>query len=234
MTGEVISVSKTGYHVNVNGKTVFCLINNSFKSDEKPIVGDLIVAEQREDKYFILDIKTRRSLLRRFDETKQCYQHIAANVDTVFIVTSANREFSENRIKKFLALCDGQQIRCVIVLTKTDQNKTQCTTYNDLCKRLGTEWIGINALKKDEVKKLLNYWQCGETALLMGSSGVGKSTIINTLCGLNLKTQGIQGARRLNQGRHTTSARTMYFLECGRKIIDNPGVRIVGTVQQIS
>jgi len=228
MQGEIFSVSKTGYHVRVEGSTVFGLINNSFKADEKPIVGDRVTLEQREDKYFILDIKSRRSVLQRFDETKQRYQHIASNVDVVFIVTSANREFSAMRIKKFLALCEDQPVRKVVVVTKTDQNKKSCHLSSVIC-HLPTDGVAyINALDKNDVRKLFDFWNSGETALLMGTSGVGKSTIINTLCGLNLKTCEIQGARRLNQGRHTTSARTMYFLECGRKIIDNPGVRIVG------
>jgi len=134
-------------------------------------------------------------------------------------VTSANKEFSINRVKRFLALCEGQDLRKVVIVTKVDLAR-EVPKINIA----GVEQINMNALDMKDVGKL----KWNGTALLMGSSGVGKSTILNTLCGLNLKTREVQGDRLANKGRHTTSARTMYFLEDGRRIIDTPGVRIVG------
>ena len=215
--GTVLSVSKTGYHVEFECAAMeFCLINNSFRAPEPPITNDNVTVEQREDKFFITDILPRKNVVSRFDEAKNRHQHFAANIDRVLIVTSANREYSESRIKRFKSLSGG--IPFTVVLTKID-----------IAKKIPTADIKINALDPNSVKKLLALWQPNETAMLVGSSGVGKSTIINSLANLNLKTRPVQGDRHHNQGRHTTSARTVYRLACGRKIIDNPGIRVVAT-----
>jgi ribosome biogenesis GTPase len=202
-------------------KPVFSLL----KCDELPVVNDNVSLEKREDKYFIKSTLPRKNLIARYDFYKERHQGFAANVDTVFVVTSANREFSLNRVKRFLALCEGQNVRKVVVMTKVDlTNKVPKINIADV------EQININSLNPKDVGKLK--WK--GTALMMGSSGVGKSTILNTLCGLNLKTREVQGDRLANKGRHTTSARTMYFLKDGRRIIDTPGVRIVGIEGEVA
>lgn len=230
MKGIVTSVHRTGCEVFIESsddicktadtvmqtdKPAFCLLKHS----ELPVVGDKVALEKREDKYFVTEILPRKNLIARYDFYKERHQGFAANVDVVFIVTSANLEFSESRIERFLALCEGQNVRKVVVITKVDlAQKIPKININ------GVEQININALDKKDVKNIK--WK--GTALLMGSSGVGKSTILNTLCGLDLKTRDVQGERLANKGRHTTSARTMYFLADGRRVIDTPGVRIVG------
>jgi ribosome biogenesis GTPase len=194
---------------------VFCLL----KCEGLPVVNDFVAMEKREDKYFVMEILPRKNLIARYDFYKDKHQGFAANLDVVFIVTSANREFSINRVKRFLALCEGQDVRKVVIVTKVDLTKQVPKIDVE-----GVEQININALEERDVKKIT--WK--GTALMMGSSGVGKSTILNTLLGLRLKTREVQGERLANKGRHTTSARTMYFLPDGRRIIDTPGVRIVG------
>lgn len=229
MKGIVTSVHRTGCEVFIESnddtcktigtvstnKLIFCLL----KHCELPVVGDKVSLEKREDKYFIVEILPRKNLIARYDFYKDRHQGFAANVDVVFIVTSANREFSKSRIERFLALCEGQDVRRVVVVTKKDLAEEIPKVNID-----GIEQININALNRKDVEKIK--WK--GTALLMGSSGVGKSTILNTLCGLNIKTSDVQGERLANKGRHTTSARTMYFLVDGRRVIDTPGVRIVG------
>ena len=222
--GEVVSVAKNGFHVMIDGEVQFCLVNNSFRPDAPPIVNDVVEIEKREDKYFVIDIMPRKSFVARYDETRDKLQYFAANVDVVFVVTSANREFSPERIRRFMRLIDGQPIRGAVVLTKTDVNKKKFDTQ-------GIGHIVVNALDDNDVKKLFDYWGPGETAMLVGSSGVGKSTIINSLAGLDIKTQEVMGAHKRNAGRHTTSARTLYYLDCGRKIVDNPGVRVVSVLE---
>lgn len=217
MNGLVISVHRTGCETFIEGldKPVFCLL----KCDELPVVNDKVSIEKREDKYFVVKILPRKNLIARYDFYKDQHQGFAANVDAVFIVTSANREFSKNRIERFLALCEGQNVRKVVVVTKIDTALKIPKVDIE-----GVEQINLNALDVEDVRSL----KWNGTALLMGSSGVGKSTLLNTLCGLKLKTREIQGDRLANKGRHTTSARTMYFLADGRRLIDTPGVRIVG------
>ena len=217
MNGTVTCVHRTGCEVLAENETLpaFCLL----KCSELPVVNDRVTIQRREDKLFVTQILPRKNIIARYDFCKEKRQGLAANIDTVFVVTSANREFSVSRIRRFLALAQGTNARTVVVVTKVDVT-TQVPEVNIP----GVEQININAHDAADIKKLA--WD--GTALLLGSSGVGKSTILNTLCGLDLKTRPVQGERLSNKGRHTTSARTMYFLADGRKIIDTPGVRIVG------
>jgi ribosome biogenesis GTPase len=232
--GEVISVAKTGFFVNQGGERIFCIVNNSFQGDEKPVVGDVVVIQKKDDQHLITAIKPRKSFIGRYDFYKERYQGFAANVDFIFVVTSANNEFSPNRIRRFLALSGSQDVKKVVVLTKIDLNK-KWQSYADTIKNdLGVEYIAINALDTNQVKQIVKAVKKGESILLLGSSGVGKSTIINTLCGTNLKTGDTKGQRFSDKGKHTTSARNMYYTRCGRKIIDVPGVKIVGVESEVA
>ena len=237
MKGEIVSVHKTGCYVKFLDKNEqhFCLLSSSL--EDRPVVNDVVILQQREDKFFIQSIEERKNYVARYDAYKDRFQGFAANIDTAFIVTSANREFSENRIKRFLTMLDvdGQEIRKMIVLTKidlTDNTAEYLARFEELRRAVACgdqssiEILPTNALHKPDVRKLLKYFK--NTALLMGGSGVGKSTILNTLLNLDLKTREVLADRLGNKGKHTTSARTMYYLDDGRKIIDTPGVKIVG------
>ncbi|MCL2851136.1 MAG: ribosome small subunit-dependent GTPase A [Firmicutes bacterium] len=236
ITAEITSVSKKGFHANTGTikkpQIHFCITNNSFVSDELPVVGDIVTLEQRDDKYIIIEVQSRKNFLGRFDHAKQKYQGFAANLDTIFVVTAANKEFSQNRIRRFLLLSGGQDIRKVIVLTKIDQLKAKelVKFKNVLQKEFPmVEHTYINALDKDQVLTLLNHVKKKGSMILLGSSGVGKSTITNTLCDLDLKTkETIQGGRFADKGKHTTSSRNMYYTKSSHKIIDIPGIKIVG------
>jgi len=238
MRGEVTSVSRTGFFVQIGNLSEFCIINNSYESEGNPVVGDFVGVEKREDRWIILRVMPRKNIIRRYDVERDRYQPFASNVGTVFVVTSANLEFSLSRLGRFLALLGGEDVRIVIVVTKIDLHEGE-DDYVAMVKAMlakGSEdfdysnvkAVSINALKKAEVKKLLKYVDEGASALLLGSSGVGKSTIINTLLNLDLKTNEDKGMRHSNKGRHTTSSRTLYYLPCGKKIIDVPGIKVVG------
>lgn len=235
--GEVTSVAKTGYHVTTGAENtrVFAIINNLFTPYgdiaglENPLVGDVVELELRDGQHLIKSITARRNFIGRFDHYKDKYQGFAANVDVIFVVTSANREFSVNRIRRFLSLSGGQDIKQIIVLTKSDL----CDDIESYKQQLETEfpntkYVVLNSLEKVEVKGLTKFVKKGESVILLGSSGVGKSTIINTLCGSDIKTNDVMAERLGNKGRHTTSSRNMYYTKCGRKIIDVPGIKIVG------
>jgi|GEM_PF-7076276 len=234
MTGEIVSIHKTGCDVLLGDKLYFCLVKLwrvVCDGYEKPVVGDRVRLEQKDDKYIVKEILERKNFVARYDFYKSRYQGLAANVDTAFIITGADREFSANKVSRFLKLLEGDndgeqtEIRKVIVVTKTDLTEV---LSNYKLQIDGVEQIFINAKETAECAKLLDYLKKGGTGLLLGSSGVGKSTIVNNLCGLNLKTNEVQGKKFGNKGKHTTSARTMYFLNNGKRIIDSPGVKIVG------
>ena len=232
----ITSVSKKGYYGRVGKDTHFCIINNSFTGGEdRPVVGDIVTLQNRDGQYLIISIQPRKNYLARFDHARNRYQGFASNLDTIFVVTSANREFSPTRIRRFLLLSGGQNIRKVIVLTKIDLLKKK--ELEQFIKTLAKEFpmvehVCINALDKIAVESLLNYVKKKGSMILLGSSGVGKSTITNTLCGLELKTtETLKGGRFADKGKHTTSSRNMYFTRSGHKIIDVPGIKIVGVEQ---
>jgi len=224
--GILTSVHKTGYDVFAGGKTIFCIVNNSFKSKDKPLVGDKVTIKKEQDQYLIIDAKPRKSIIGRFDHERNRFQAFASNVDVVFVVTSANKEFNPNKIKRFLSLVEDQPVKPVIVITKRDlTNKVD--EYIETAKQICKNVIAINAMEKDEALSILDQVKRGGTLLLLGSSGVGKSTITNTLTGLQIRTQEVRSAKHGNRGKHTTSARNLYFLGDGKKIIDSPGITVV-------
>ncbi|MCL2569669.1 MAG: ribosome small subunit-dependent GTPase A [Firmicutes bacterium] len=235
LVGQITSVHKTGYVAIANNVPQFCIVNNSYKSDDKPVVGDIAHIEKRDDQHIIINIEPRKSVIGRYDFFKERYQVFASNVDLIMVVTSANREFSPARIRRFLSLSGDQAVKKLVVLTKVDLSKDIDFYTKKLEKEFpGISYFTINALDSEQVMGLEKHFKKGEVALLLGSSGVGKSTIINTLCGINIRTQDVQDERFLNKGKHTTSSRNMYATKTGRKIIDVPGVRIVGVEEDVA
>ena len=233
MRGQVVDVAKTGYGVNVDGTRFFCITNNSFRGESPPVVGDWVEVLQIEDQFFVQDYEERKNFLGRYDPYKNRVQGLAANVDWMIVVTSANREFSVNRIKRFFTLAGEQQINTAIILTKVDL----CKDVSKFTKILGTEFpdvpvIKMNALTSKEVHKIYDLVEEGESVLLVGSSGVGKTTIINTMTGLQLRTLPTKTGKFQDHGKHTTSARTLYPTPNGRKVIDIPGIKIVEPIPE--
>ena len=151
-------------------------------------------------------------------------QAIASNVDTLFIVTSANRDFNVARLERYLAIAHDAGAFPIIVITKVDLAKSP----QDFVQAAGKVTPGIlveslDARDAEQVGVLRGWCEMGQTVALLGSSGVGKSTIINTLTGTE---QSTSAAREDDQrGRHTTTSRSMHKLEDGGWLIDTPGMR---------
>ncbi len=151
-------------------------------------------------------------------------QRIAANVDTLFIVTSANRDFNVARLERYLAIAQDAGVFPVVVITKIDLNEEFAACVSD-ASRLSPGILvePVNATDPAAVEVLRGWCTPGQTVALLGSSGVGKSTIVNSLAGTSLDTQA---AREDDQrGRHTTTYRSMHRLEGGGWLIDTPGMR---------
>lgn len=169
---------------------------------------------------------TRRSLFkRRAAGTAREVQLIAANVDTLLIVTSCNADFNVARLERYLALALEAQVTPVIVLTKADLCDDP-KVYIDQAFALPSVHMveTLNALDPAEVKHLLPWCLSGQTVALVGSSGVGKSTLINTLAGhADIATQGIREDDA--KGRHTTTGRAFHRMPSGGWLIDTPGMR---------
>lgn len=182
----------------------------------------------------LLDINTHR-LVRRMDRKSlfkrrapgpdRREQLIAANVDTLFIVSSCNSDFNEARIERYLAIAREADVLAVIILTKADLVDDSGDFIQRASKLAPAVQVeAVNALQVDTLTCLGPWLKSGQTIALLGSSGVGKSTLTNTLLGLQeISTQAIREDDA--KGRHTTTSRSMHQLPGGAWLLDTPGMR---------
>jgi ribosome biogenesis GTPase len=187
-------------------------------------VGDWVVLE--EGRHRVLRVLARTSLFkRRSAGTARRVQLIAANVDTLLVVTSANEDFNEARLERYLALASEAQVQPVVVITKADL-ADDVTVYIEKVRLLmpGLVVEAVDARDKASLAKLTPWFGKGQTLALVGSSGVGKSTIVNSVKdGTNQATQAVRAHDA--HGRHTTTGRSLHRLDSGAWIIDTPGMR---------
>jgi ribosome biogenesis GTPase / thiamine phosphate phosphatase len=157
--------------------------------------------------------------------TEHRLQAIAANLDTLFVVTSCNHDFNGSRLERYLAVAYEARVEPVLVLTKADL----CNHVDDLVAQARSlastlQVVAVNATEPAAAVPLDPWVQAGQTVAFVGSSGVGKSTLVNTLLGA--ASQATAGIREEDsRGRHTTTAREMFALASGAWVIDTPGMR---------
>ncbi len=193
--------------------------------DSGPItVGDWVLVDASGQR--ITHVLERSSLFRRrAPGTDRSEQLIAANVDTLFIVSSCNQDFSEARLERYLAVGREAGAMCLIVLTRRDVCDN-ADEYVSRASRLapGLMVEAVNALDRESLRCLDAWLGEGQTIALLGSSGVGKSTLTNTLLGAaGIETRAVRADD--DRGRHTTTARQLYQLPGGAWLMDTPGMR---------
>lgn len=186
-------------------------------------VGDWVLVERETGR--VVRVLERAGLFkRRAAGTGVELQLLAANVDTVFIVTSANRDFNVARLERYLALAHDAVAWPVIVITKAD-GVPSIDDYVKAARELAPGLVveALDARDPDAAAQLLPWCGPGQTVALLGSSGVGKSTLVNSLADAG---QATREARPDDQrGRHTTTTRSMHRLPSGGWLVDTPGMR---------
>jgi ribosome biogenesis GTPase / thiamine phosphate phosphatase len=170
----------------------------------------------------------RRMLLQRKTEGRRPAQLIAANVDTLLIVTSCNDDFNPARLERYLALANEAGATPVIVLTKIDRT-ADAAPYLRQAEALqrGLDVVMLNAKAPEATLTLAPWCGPGQTVALVGSSGVGKSTLLNTLSKTSSEGAQLTGPIREAdaKGRHTTTSRSLHAIVGGGWVIDTPGMR---------
>jgi ribosome biogenesis GTPase len=186
-------------------------------------VGDWVLVEG--DPLQVVERLDRFGLFqRRAAGTAGAIQLIAANVDTLFVVTSANRDFNIARLERYLAIAHDAGAFPVVVITKAD---TVASTDEFVAAASGLSpgllVEALDARSSGQVGVLKPWCEEGQTVALLGSSGVGKSTLTNTLTGEHIETRAVREDDQ--RGRHTTTSRSMHPLPQGGWLIDTPGMR---------
>jgi len=201
---------------------------SALENGDLPAVGDWVVIKpiDGEAKAIIEAILPRKSKFSRKQAgVKTVEQIVAANVDTVFIVGSLNEELNLRRLERYLTLAWDSSVLPVIVLNKSDL----CENIEEQISEIeqisfNTNIHIVSALENRGIDELRQYFEDNKTVAVLGSSGVGKSTLINTLCGSDrIKVSAISDYK--DKGRHTTTRRELTLVPGGGLIIDTPGMR---------
>ena len=234
LRARVISQEKGLYKLQSGAEVKSAVVSGKYRYEmqtvsDYPAVGDYVIAEWTEDdsNAVITGLFPRKScFIRKAAGTGKQEQVVAANIDTAFICMSLNNNFNIRRLERYLSVTYDSGATPVVVLTKSDlcsdvKNKTD-EVQNAAP---GVDVLAISSLD-DDYGVVMRYILPGKTVAFIGSSGVGKSTLINKLAGADrIATREIGND---DKGRHTTTHRELITLSNGAFVIDTPGMRELG------
>lgn len=235
---RVISVHKDNVTIKtpeheIQAELTGKLLYQSDSPLELPCVGDWVEVQIFDDNTFAIihQVLPRKSLLKRKTSGKKIdFQAIAANIDYAFIMQSLDDNFNPNRLDRYLVMVQESGIQPVVLLSKRD-----LISESELSEKISTlkrnrnhlEIIAFSNTLPDDYKKIGSVLQKTKTYCLLGSSGVGKTTLLNNLLG-ECVYQTSQVRVGDHKGRHTTTRRELILLDSGSMIIDTPGMRELG------
>lgn len=234
--GRISSQYKDMYKVITDNIEVFAEISGKFRFEARslsdyPAVGDFVMLDRMDNlngNAIIHHVLTRKSAFeRKAAGTSNDVQIVAANMDTVFICMALNNDFNLRRLERYLSIAWNSGANPVVVLTKSDLCEDLQAKLDEVSTvAIGVDVIVTTSMSEDGFLSIKSYMEIGETFAFIGSSGVGKSTLINRLLGANL--MNISETRNDDKGRHTTTRRELIVLADGGVIIDTPGMRELG------
>ncbi len=237
---RVVSVNKESYLLKKGNNDVFAEITGKlmFTADsplDYPAVGDWVYAQFFDDDSFAIihDIFPRKSLLKRKTSGKKVeFQLIAANIDTAMIIQSLDFNYNLRRLERYLVMINESHIQPVVLLSKSD-----LLTPDEIDKKMAEihhlmphiQIVAFSSQNESGLDQVNERLISGKTFCLLGSSGVGKTTLLNYLMDDALfKTQTIR--EKDGKGRHTTTSRQLIHLKNGAMVIDTPGMRELGNI----
>lgn len=247
---RIVARHKNSYRaLGMDGKNWNCQLSGRMVHEAElgqmlPAVGDWcalgasFLNESNELAALVETVFERRSQLARMVAGLETdTQILAANVDFVFIVTSMNKEFNINRLRRYVLIAEYGGVQPIIVLSKSDLAENIADVHSELQSAFPqVPFMTTSSVYRSGLDDINARLVTGKTAVFVGSSGVGKSTLVNTLLSQEIqKTRDIRGND--DHGRHTTSSAGLFFMPSGGMIIDTPGLRevqILGTEEQLN
>ncbi len=237
---RVVSVHKDSFTVTKSDGEVFAELSGNLlysceSASDLPTTGDWVYANfyDNNSHAIIYGVLPRKTLLKRKAAGKQVdFQLIAANIDVALIIQSLNENFNLRRLERYLVMVNESGIEPVILLSKSDLLPAE--QIEDIRKKVlqitpDTTVIAFSNLNQDEVTCITGLLKSKMSYCLLGSSGVGKTTLINSIMGNStFETKSVSKIQ--NKGRHTTTRRQLVRLESGAMIIDTPGMRELGSM----
>ncbi len=234
MHGRITVTHKNRYEVISQGGPFSCELTGNMlfgrEAEEYPCTGDWVFFQPLEEERGMITgmLPRRRALYRLKRGTVSGRQALASFVDKAFIVQSLDQNFNVRRIERVMLQLSAEEIQPVVVLTKSDLEFVREEVegaLKHLSKRIPVYFSSVH--DPQSIARLKASVSRGETVVLTGSSGVGKSTLINAMCGEEIhKTSSISSAT--GKGRHTSTRREMVLMKDSGVLIDTPGIRMFG------
>ncbi len=230
---RIISQDKGLYRVVSEAGELSASVSGAFRFHasvitDYPAVGDFVLLDVSGGLGVIKAVLPRASVfIRKASGTAHEEQVVAANVDTVFLCMALNNDFNLRRLERYLSVAWESGAMPVVALTKADLCEgLEARRREAESISMGADLLITSALESDGLSQIKPYLREGKTAAFLGSSGVGKSTLINRLLGE--EKQETNGLRNDDKGRHTTTKRELLLLPTGGLVIDTPGMRELG------
>ncbi|HWQ67600.1 MAG TPA: ribosome small subunit-dependent GTPase A [Methanospirillum sp.] len=227
--GRICAAHKTRYDVILPGDMLMLPISGAMKAKRLfPVVGDFVVVLNHPDQAsrMIVSILKRRTALSRGGAGETAgEQMLAANIDIAFVVTDPGSDFSISRLERYLLIVHASGATPIIIVNKSDTSPDVAGIIDQVRQSLGDVYVfALSAMTREGLDQIEPYLNNRQTVVVLGSSGVGKSTLINALIGSNLQKTG-HIREDDGKGRHTTTVRHLILLPSGCSLIDTPGLR---------